>query len=250
MTHLPVSSGPSLWKLLSRAVVLWVGSFLFVIGGVFAVIGLNEMANERPYQSRGITIDGTVSDKSIERAQRGENPRTRYLVSYHFAPPGGREIEGSGEVSVEEWERLDPGKKVPVTYLPDMPESSRLQGSNNDAWIAVSVFLAIGGVFTLLGGGLAFYEGRAVVRSIRVSRHGLPTQGTVLRVVPTSTTINRVHQWRLRYEFRDHVGRTQQGESHLLSPDEASTYHEGETGVVRFDREHPQESVWIGRSQA
>jgi hypothetical protein len=127
-----------------------------------------------------------------------------------------------------------------------MPESSRLRASNNDAWIAVSVFLTIGVVFTLLGGGLAWYDGRTVVRSIRVSRHGLPTQGTVLRVEPTSTTINRVRQWRLRYHYRDHVGRGQEGESHLLSPEEASVWHEGDTGAVRFDRERPQESVWMG----
>ncbi len=96
MTSPPASSGPSLWKLLTRAVVLWVGSFLFVIGCIFTVIGLNEAAHERPYQLRGLTIDATVTDKSIERAKRGENPRTRYLVSYHFSSPDAREIEGSG----------------------------------------------------------------------------------------------------------------------------------------------------------
>jgi hypothetical protein len=233
---------------LTRAVVLWIGSFLFVIGCVFTVIGLNEASSERPYQSRGVTVHATITDKSIDRAKRGGNPRTRYLVSYRFGSPEGRDIEGSGEVPVEEWERLDIGKTVPVTYLSDMPESSRIQGSKNDAWIAVSVFLAIGGVFMLLGGGLAGYEGRAVVRSIRVSRHGLPTQGTVLGVEPTSTTINRVRQWRVRYQYRDHVGRKQEGNSHLLSPDEASTWHEGDTGPVRFDRERPEISVWMGQA--
>jgi uncharacterized protein DUF3592 len=248
MTNLSVSSGPSLWKFLSRAVVLWVGSFLFVLGCIFTGIGLNEAAKERPYQSSGVAVDATVTEKTIDRAKRGGNPRTRYLVSYQFASPEGRKIEGSGEVSVEEWERLNAGKKVPVTYLRNAPASSRIQGSNDDAWIAVYVFLAIGGVFTLLGGGLAVYEGRTVVRTIQVSRHGLPTQGTVLRVEPTSTSINRVRQWRLRYRYRDHVGRTQDGESHLLSPDEASVWQEGDTGTVRFDRERPQDSVWMGHA--
>jgi hypothetical protein len=219
-----------------------------VIGAIFTAIGLNEAANERPYQVRGITVDATVNEKSIERANRGENPRTRYLVTYHFASPEGREIEGSGEVSVEKWERLETGGKVSITYLPDAPASSKLEGSSNDAWITVYVFLAIGGVFTLLGGGLALYDGRTVVRSIRISRHGQPTRGTVNRVEPTSTTINRVRQWRLRYQYRDHVGRTQEGESHLLSPDEASAWHEGDTGAVRFDRERPQHSVWMGEA--
>jgi len=241
-----LGSGLLWWRLLSRAVALWVGSFLFLIGMVFTVIGLQDALKERQYHEHGLAVDATVTDKSIERAKRGENSRTRYLISYRFTSSEGQEVESSAEVPVEDWERLEAGQRFPVTYLPDAPESSRVQGSGEDAWIAVYVFLAIGSVFTLLGGGLAFHEGRSVVRFIRVSRHGLPTEGTIVRVGPTSTSINRVPQWRVYYRYRDHVGRTQEGQSHLLSPDEASVWHEGDTGAVRFDRERPSISVWMG----
>lgn len=68
------------------------------------------------------------------------------------------------------------------------------------------------------------------------------------KVWATGTSVNRVHQWRLSYEFRDHLGLTRQGESELLAPDGAAAWEPGNTGPVRFDRERPQDSVWIGRA--
>jgi Protein of unknown function (DUF3592) len=233
---------------MSRAVTLWVGSFLFLIGIVFTVIGLQNALEEQHFGTHGLVVDATVTDKSIERATRGGNPVTRYLVTYRFTSSNGKEVESSTELPVEEWEHLEAGGKFQVTYLPDAPESSRGQDTGQNTWIAVYVFLAIGSVFTLLGGGLAFYEGRSVVWSIRVSRHGLATEGTIVRVGPTSTSINRVPQWRIHYRYRDHFGRAQEGASHLMSPIEGSVWKEGDRGTVRFDRERPDLSVWTGRT--
>lgn len=248
MTGKSVHSGPSVWKLLSRAVTLWVGSFLFLIGIVFTVLGIRDALEEQHFLTHGLAVDATVTDKSIERATRGGNPVTRYLVTYRFTSSNGREVEASADVTVEEWEQLEAGRKFQVKYLPDTPESSRVQGTGENTWIAVYVFLAIGSVFTLLGGGLAFFEGRSVARSIRVSRHGLPTEGTIVRVGPTSTSINRVPQWRIHYRYRDHLGRTQEGDSYLMSPEEGSAWKEDDRGTVRFDRERPEISVWVGRT--
>lgn len=194
MTNDALPSGPSVWKLASRAIVLWIGVFLFLIGMVFGVIGLRDLWNERRYESLGVAVDATVTGKSIERAQRGGNPATRYLIAYRFTSSGGRSVEGSTAVPVEDWERLETGGSLPVTYLSDAPESSRGPGSGEGTWITISVFLTIGGVFTLLGGGLAFVHGRDLVLAARVARHGLVTDATVLRAGPTSTSINRVNQ--------------------------------------------------------
>lgn len=245
MTRSP-ATGPSPWTLLSRAGALRVGTVLGVLGMVFAIIGVREAYTERQYHAQGLSVAATVTDKSIERAMRGENARTRYLVSYRFTSPNGQDVESSAEVPVEEWERLEAGQRFSVTYLPDAPESSRVQGSGEDVWIAVYVFLVIGVVFTLLGGGLAYSDLRVILRTIRISRHGLPTEGTMVTVRPTGTSINRVPQWRLSYRYRDHLGRTQEGASHLLSPDEASVWKAGDRGTVRFDRERPEISVWMG----
>ena len=240
------ATGPSPWTLLSRAGALWLGTVLGVLGMVFAMIGVRNAYTERQYYAQGLSVAATMTDKSIERAKRGENSRTRYLVSYRFTLSDGQAMESSAEVPVEAWERLEAGQTFPVTYLPDAPGSSRVQGRGEDAWIAVYVFLAIGTVFTLLDGGLAYSDLYLILRTIRVSRHGLPTEGTMVAVRPTGTSVNRVPQWRLSYRYRDHLGQTQEGASHLLSPEEASAWKAGDRGTVRFDRERPEISVWMG----
>ena len=239
-------SSPSLFKLASRSMWLWVGALLLLVGIVFTTTGIQEVSEEKHYREQGLTVQATVSAKSIERAKRGENSRTRYVITYRFTTAQGEAIDGSAEVSVEEWEQLETGHPFSVTYLSGEPQSSRAAGE--DDWITALIFVGLGGVLTLLGGGLAFGSLRSIFRTLRLSREGLTAEGTILHVGPTNTTINRVQQWRIRYRYRDHLGRTQEAESHLLSPDEASGWRKGDTGMVRFDRARPQESVWVGKA--
>ncbi len=72
-----------------------------------------------------IQLDLVTLDKTLFRANRQGNPRTQYLVTYRFTSATGEEIDGTAELPVEEWERLEPGQTFPVTYLPDKPDSSR-----------------------------------------------------------------------------------------------------------------------------
>lgn len=238
-------SSPSLFKLASRSMWLWVGTLLLLVGIVFTTTGIQEVRQEQEYQAQGVAVQATVSAKSIERAKRGENSRTRYVIAYRFTTAQGEAIEGSAEVPVEEWERLEAGHPFSVTYLAGEPRESRAAGE--DDWVTALIFTGLGGVFTLLGGGLTFGSLRSILRTIRLSRQGLVAEGTILHVGPTNTTINRVHQWRIRYRYRDHLGRTQEGQSHLLSPDEASVWRVGDTGTIRFDRQQPDVSVWVGK---
>jgi hypothetical protein len=237
--------GPSLFKLASRSVWFWAGALFLLVGVVFTTTGIQELREEQEYQEQGLTVQATVSSKSIERAKRGENSRTRYVIAYRFTTTQGEAIDGSAEVSVEEWESLEAGQPFSVTYLPDAPQLSRATGE--DDWITALIFTGLGGVLTLLGGGLTFGSLRSILRTVRLSREGLIAEGTILHVGPTNTTINRVRQWRVRYRYRDHLGRTQEGQSHLLSPDEASGWREGNAGTVRFDRQQPHVSVWVGK---
>lgn len=248
MTESVASSRPTVWTLLRQALPLWIGLFLFCVGSTFIVVGLQEASQERRYRLDGLTVKAVVTDKSIDRATREGNSATRYRIAYQLTTPEGEEVAGSTEVSVDDWERLEAGQPFVVTYVPDAPESGRVPGGDGNPWIAVFVMLAVGSVFSLVGGGLAFYQGRWIRHIIRLSRHGHPTEGTVVRVGPTSTRINREHQWRIDYTYRDHLGRSHEGHSHLLPPEDASVWHEGDTGIVRFDRVRPSLSVWIGQA--
>jgi hypothetical protein len=240
------SSAFPIWRLLSRSVQLWVGVIFFIVGIVFTVIGIQTLSTEQAYRTTGSMIDATVLGKSIERAKQGENSRTRYVVNYRFLADHDQEIESVTEVPVEEWEILEAGSQLQVTYLPHSPETNRVDGENE--WIAALVFMSIGGIFTLLGGGLALTDLRWIIRAIRVSRHGLITQGTVVRAEPTSIMINRIPQWSVSYRYRDNLGHEHEGTSHLISPKEGGLWKKGDSGTVRFDDKRPSISVWIGRA--
>ena len=114
-----------------RTFFLWFGAFFTAIGLIFVYVGIQDADRERAYQEEGRTVEAVVVDKTIKRASREGNNRTRYEIAYRFAAPDGRAVEGLDQVEVEEWERLAPGSRFKVTYLPGAPETSRAAGSGD-----------------------------------------------------------------------------------------------------------------------
>lgn len=143
-------------------------------------------------------------------------------------------------------ESLDPGNILRVLYLPEAPEMNRAKSDTE--WIAALVFIGIGSIFTLIGGGLAYTDLGSILQALWLSKNGLLTQATVLRAEPTNTTINRVPQWCVTYCYRDGLNREHDGVSHLMSPEEGSSWQKGDTGAVRYDEHTPLISVWLGKS--
>ena len=241
-----MTQAPSLFRLARRSVILWVGIPFFAIGSIFLSFGTQDLFQEHRFQREGITAQATVLSKSLVRAKRGEHARTQYLLTYRFTTAAREVIENTNEVPVEEWERLDEGNAYQVTYLPDSPHASR--GIDQADWNLAIVFTLLGTIFALVGGTMSFVSLRHISLALRILREGMIAEGTVLAVQATGTTINRVRQWELRYQYRDHLGQTHEGVSELLSPDEASAWHKGATGTVRFDRLRPQDSAWVGKA--
>ena len=237
---------PLILKLLSRFVLLWVGGIFFAVGVMSAYFGLDEWQKQQRFKTESVQAQGMVVRKSLERATREGNLRTKYLVSYRFSSADGLTVEQTGEVSVDEWERLDEGIPFTVTYLPSDPHTARTDAGSE--WWEPLALGAFGSLFAFIGIFIGQSDLRRVLLILRLSRNGFTAEGTVTKVWASGTSINRVPQWQLSYEFRDHIGRMHQGESDLLSPDEAVAWEPGKKGAVRFDRERPQDSVWIGRA--
>jgi len=216
-----------------------------LVGSFFFLKGAYEILQERLYQTERQVAQGTVLAKSIDRARRDGNPRTRYTILYSFKTANGQRLENRAEVSVEEWEKLEEGNTFQVIYLPDALQSSRIAGKQDLGSALASVVL--GGTFALIGGIFFFRSLRQVRRGLRLRREGTVAEGTIVEVAPSSITINRVRQWQIHYRYQDHFGQTQEGKSEPLPPDEASEWNAGDTGVVRFDQQRPRDSVWVGK---
>jgi hypothetical protein len=222
--------------------------FWFLFGGIWLVVGLglakgglDEMANERRYRGEGRVARARVTEKSIQRADRDQS--TRYLVKYRFTTEDGRPVTGSGTVDVHQWETLREGDPITITYLAAAPETQRIGDASGSGinWI----MLPLGLVFASAGGGIVYWNWRRLAHDRRLLHTGTLTQGTVVKVVPSSVSVNRVRQWYVIYRYQDHIGRTHERRSRMLAPSAAHTWEPGDTGPVRFDRENPADSLWV-----
>jgi hypothetical protein len=150
------------------------GMFLLV-GPIFLHMGIQQASEESRYRSAGKTAEAVILDKSIKTATRNENSRTKYEISYRFIDAQGSARETIGEVAVEEWENLQKGSKIKVTYLPDSVNASRTEGSGDQASPVIA--MAMGGLLTVIGGGILFREISRMLSERRLRRSGGSDQG-------------------------------------------------------------------------
>jgi hypothetical protein len=224
---------------------MWVGTIFVVAGSVGSIGSVGEWRAARRFEREAVTVEAAVVDKSVERANRDDNPVTRYLVTYRFTPSAGGAVEQTEAIAVERWEELAAGNAVTVRYLPDEPSTARTQ-SATPAW-APPLVAAVTAAFAVLGALIAWPWWRRTLVLVRVHRSGVSAQASVIEVAPTGTVVNRVPQWRLKYEFRDQRGERHEGTSDYLHPHDAAEWRAGDRGAIRYDRNRPVDSVWLGR---
>ncbi len=218
--------------LLAGAVFVFVGA-----GLLWTAIG---MALEL---KQAVDLPATVLDKSLTPADRDQNPSTRYLVRVRFVEPGGQAGESDQEVEPEVWEELAAGDSYPVRYV---PAKRKVIPSG----IAEPIGAAIAGVMSivvlLIGRWLVVPSARQLLTELRLLSGGTPASATVTEVFPTSSSLNRVTLWKLRYRYKDPTGQEHEAESGFLMPDEAREWQPGSVGAVRYDPRRPGTSMWLG----
>jgi hypothetical protein len=242
-----VSSGFGLvTRYLRTAVPMWVGT-IFVVAGTLASIGsVGEWREARRFGREAVTAQGAVVATSLEAAARDGNQSTRYLLTYRFTPANGAEREQTEEIPLEVWETYAAGDDVSVRYLPDDPATARTR-SPTPEWVP-PLIAAVTAAFAVLGVLIARPGWRRLLVLLRVLRNGATAEAVVTEVAPAGVVVNRVPQWRLKYEFRDRHGERHEGESDYMRPHEAAEWHAGDPGTVRYDRERAAHNVWLGRA--
>ncbi|MGE0453181.1 MAG: DUF3592 domain-containing protein [Vicinamibacteria bacterium] len=132
---------------------------LFLLGGVFGLIGLGALAGAAYAQRSAAAFDaaavrttGVVVDFETRRSS-GSKSSTTYAPIFEFSDREGtkRRVASATSSSGQE-HRI--GQRVEVLYLPSAPEEARLD-TWADRWLAVTILGSIGGAFTLVGIGLA-----------------------------------------------------------------------------------------------
>jgi hypothetical protein len=239
-------SRPSLWQIAKNSVLLWVGLLFVPIGAAFICVAVSMTLEERAFANRGETAQATVVDKSLEKADFDRNPSTRYIVRYRFTTSAGAQVEQTRQVSVDEWEQLAPGSILPIRFLPEKPADDRRD--HDSTWAGVAAFLALGLIMAALGIPLLFYALREISRQRRLWRTGTTVPALVTAIATSSTVVNGVRQWEIRYSYTDPAGRKHEGRSNCMPEHEARQWRRGDRGLARFDPEATASSIWVGNS--
>jgi hypothetical protein len=228
---------------LKREIEMWLGLLLFGVGIAMLIIAANLALTELRYAREAILVPATVLERDFIAADRSENPRTRYRVRYRYAVAGGQPQELLEEVDVDRWEARAPGMQFDVAVLAQ--EDARAGDGGLAEMVSAAGLVFLGAIFVSVGWSLGVSRLRRALGQARVYRRGAEARGEVLEVADTGTAINRVPMSRMRFRFTDVHGEVHEGETGLLSPEEAGGLEPGTTGLVRYDEGDPGINVWV-----
>ena len=225
----------------------WFGGLWASVGTLFLTVGIavgiyNARIDEQLAAS-GRETEGTVLTKEISGSSDGDARTLR--VTFRFVDEAGRSVLGAAELDPVAWDALVEQGPIRLTYLPNAPQTYRVQDHSDSAAVIPWVFALVGGVLAAVGSFVVVSARRKSKREAVLLEHGMLATATVLDVAPGNVRINGVPQWKLRYRFQDSRGRAHEG-SHALSPDEAQDWQPGRTGNVRYDAQNPRSHLWTG----
>jgi hypothetical protein len=150
------SRSPNFWRVAFGSFWVPFGATWFVVGAVFLSIGLSMIVGEWRYRTDGVTSKALVTN----RERRGKD----YRIDYRFDTPHGR-VDGSSQVPLEMWRKLQVNGPVVVIYRAHNPSSNRAQGQNN--WVLIAISTPLGAFFFSMGSLL-------LVKSLSDLPEGMP----------------------------------------------------------------------------
>jgi Protein of unknown function (DUF3592) len=242
-----VRQQPSFLGLAKRSFPFWFGGIWLFCGVPFLLlgvyIGIYTLQQQARFRNEAEVVEGMVLTKRISRSKDSKS----YWVEYRFISSDGTVVRSEAQVSGELWDHLVEREPVRVTYLPSRPQTNRIEGEGAD-WMLPGIFALVGVVFGGIGGAIFFKGTRGVLRELRLRDEGAVVEATVVEVGPANVSFNGVPQWRIVYRYQDHRGRTHEGGSNVMAPEEAQAWNVGDKGTARFDTRAVSKSVWIGKA--
>jgi Protein of unknown function (DUF3592) len=233
-----------------RKIALLTGALrdiLLPVGGLclFAGVTLALTAGQAALEYReAIELQGVVVGKELVRATREQERGTQFVLRIRASLPDGGVVETEEALERKAWEARAVGDAHRVLYLPGKRKTLAPAGSNQFAGYVIMG--AVGGVLAILGAALLRRPIGRVFARRRLLAQGAQATASVSEVFQTSTAVNRVILWQLRYRYRDAHGAEHEAESDLMTPGEAAAWRAGESGPILYDPARPASSVWLG----
>jgi hypothetical protein len=247
-----MNGGKSFFSLAKRSFAFWFGGIWFFAGTPFLIsgiyVGFDTWRKDESFAREGQVTQGMVLTKWISHSRDSQHREsTSYWVGFRFRAPDGAVVKRAAQVDGDLWDRLVEREPIRVAFLPGDPQTNRIEGETS-AWMLPIIFTGLGLVFVPIGGYIFFKGVGGILRELRLQSEGTLAKATVVEVEPTNTYFKGVQQWRIRYRYRDSLGRDHDGASNVMPPEEAQEWKAGDTGTVRFDAHAPKKSIWVGKA--
>jgi Protein of unknown function (DUF3592) len=231
------------------------GNFWFVFGGLWLAVGAlfasiggvvlwRDSTLEQRLALEGTTVPGVVLAK---RMQGGRDQEPRFEIDYRFTPAAGALTEQTATIDGKTWDALVEGEPVAVNYVREAPWLNRIPGQTAERLILGIVFTGLGSLLAAAGGAILWWAAARRKLVHELAREGMRVDGEVVEVAPANFRINWTPQLTIRYRYRDHAGMVHEGKTPPLASEEAQRSRAGDRGEVRYERDRPQRSVWIGK---
>lgn len=242
----------SFFGLAKRSFAFWFGGIWFFVGAPFLIIGIyvgiDTWRKDESFAREGQVTQAMVLTKWISRSRDSQHREsTSFWVGFRFHAPDGAVVKRQAQVSGDLWDRLLEREPIRVTFLPADPQTNRIEGESS-TWLVSIIFTGLGLVFAPIGGFIFFRGVAGILRELRLQSGGMVATATVVEVEPTNVSFQGVPQWRIRYRYQDHSGRSHEGASGVVPPEEAQEWKTGDTATVRFDARAPKKSIWVGKA--
>src|SRR5882672_10798053 len=95
---------------------------------------------------------------------------------------------------------------------------------NAPIWAVLAAPLAVGTVFTCLGGTFVMLGLRQLSKESHLLQVGTTTEATVVAIETTGTRVNGRTLWHVRYVYDDMMGGTYEGVSSHLAAEDAQSF--------------------------
>ncbi len=132
-----------------------IGVWFALAGGLAALAGLSGMRRARQLRRRGSPAWAVALPRPVSGEQRPGGSPGRTLIQYTLAD--GRVVERVSPGTARKAASLRPGQRVLIWYDPEDPQDVLVYGREGRA--ANLAFVIAGGLFILLGAGLAALGG-------------------------------------------------------------------------------------------
>jgi len=107
--------------------------------------------------------------------------------------------------------------------------------------------LVLGLSFTTIGGVFASNGLARQELEQRLLTSGVSARARVVEIERTGTRLNGRYLWHVRYEYHDASGRAYEGFSGYLERIDAQSYQIGDQAFIRYNPAQPSASIWVGR---